>query len=197
MKKHLILDGLLSENHGYLKVSDAVSADISRTYISEYVRERGLERVADGLYMSSEAWLDGMYIVQFRYAQAVFSHESALYLLGMAEREPTRYSVTLYTGASTARLTKEGIKVYKVKRELFELGLSEAMSPVGHGLRVYDVERTICDLVRSRRTVEIQDYQSALKEYVTRKDKDIHRLMRYAELFSVDKIINQYLEVLL
>ena len=197
MKKSQILDGLLEENHGYLRVSDAVRAGISRTYISEYIKEHSLERVADGLYASLDAWPDGMYTIQFRYPQAVFSHESALYLLDMAEREPIRYSITLCTGASTTRLAKEGVKVYKVREGLFELGLSEAKTPIGHSLRVYDVERTICDLVRSRSTIEIQDFQTALKGYVLRKDKDISRLMRYAERFSVDRIINQYLEVLL
>jgi len=62
---------------------------------------------------------------------------------------------------------------------------------------VYNAERTICDLVRSRRNIEIQDLQSAVKGYVKRKNKNIPLLMRYAELFSVEKIIRQYLEVLL
>lgn len=197
MSKFDILDALVDDNNGYLKVSDAVEAGISRPHISQYVKSKKLERAAAGLYRSQDAWPDGMYVIQARYPQAIFSHETALYLLGLADRAPIKYSLTLEFGASTSRLAKQGVKVYKVKSELFDLGLSEAKSPTGHSLRTYNPERIICDLIRSRSSVEIQDTQTALKEYVRAKDKDIPKLISYAETFSVDKIVLQYLEVLL
>ena len=64
-------------------------------------------------------------------------------------------------------------------------------------MRTYRVERTVCDLFRSRSSIEIQTIQSALREYVRLKEKDIPLLMRYAKMFSVEKIVRQYLEVLL
>jgi hypothetical protein len=197
MGKFDTLDALLRGNIGFLKASDAISAGISRPYFSEYVRGRGLERIAHGLYMSQDAWDDGMYVIQTRYPAAVFSHETALYILNLAEREPVRYSLTLKAGANATGLTKQGVKVYKIKETLWGEGVMNAMSPVGHVLRVYNPERTICDLVRSRRNVEIQDLQAAIKEYVRQKKMNIPLLMRYAKSFSVDRIIRQYLEVLL
>lgn len=62
---------------------------------------------------------------------------------------------------------------------------------------VYDMERTICDLIRSRNHIEMQTYQDALKQYARRKDKNLRNLMNYAQLFRVEKILRQYLEVLL
>ena len=197
MSKFETLDSLLQKNNGFIKTSDAVSTGISRPYFSRYVRERGLERVAHGLYMSQDAWADDMYVIQVRYPLAVFSHETALYLLDLAEREPLRYSLTLKAGTNATGLTKQGVKVYKVKKELFGEGVMEAKSPAGHTLRVYNPERTICDLVRSRGTIEIQDFQAAIKDYVRRREKNLPLLMRYAKSFSVEKIIRQYMEVLL
>ena len=197
MKKTDILDALLLKNKGYLKSSDVALAGISRDYLGGYVRKHGLERIALGLYMSPDAWEDGMYIIQSRYPNSVFSHETALYLLNLAEREPLQYTVTLITGTGSTRLAKQGIKVYKVKSELFETGIVEAQTPTGHTVRTYNAERTICDLLRSRRNIEIQDFQAAIKGYVRMKEKNIPLLMRYAKLFSVEKQIRQYLEVLL
>ena len=197
MSKFETLDALLNNNSGFIKTSDATSADVSRAYFGEYIRERELERVAHGLYMSHEAWEDGMYVIQVRYPDAVFSHETSLYLLSLAEREPTQYAVTLRAGTNSAGLLKSGVKVYKVKIELFEEGIIEAQSPSGHTLRVYNPERTICDLIRSRRNIEIQDMQTAIKEYVRLREKNIPQLMRYAKAFSIEKIVRQYLEVLL
>jgi hypothetical protein len=197
MSKLEMLDALLHDNNGYLKTCDAVGAGVSRTYLSAYVQGRGLERVAHGLYASADAWDDGMFIIQTRYPTAIFSHETALYLLGLAEREPIRYSLTLKAGANTTGLTKQGIKVYKVKPELFDEGLTEAETPVGHTVRAYNPERTICDIIRSRRNIDNQDLQAAIKGYVRSKDKNIPLLLRYAKSFSVEKIVRQYLEVLL
>jgi len=52
-------------------------------------------------------------------------------------------------------------------------------------------------LFRSRRNVEIQDLQTAVREYLRRKEKNIPLLMRYAKSFAVEKIVRQYLEALL
>ncbi|MDR1185228.1 MAG: type IV toxin-antitoxin system AbiEi family antitoxin domain-containing protein [Coriobacteriales bacterium] len=196
-KKSETLDILLDKNLGYLKTADAIKAGISKVYLSNYVCKHNLERVSHGLYMSQDAWTDDLYVIQTRYPRAIFSHETALYLLGLGEREPTQYSVTLKTSMSATNLSKQGIKVYKIKEELFDLGLIKTKSPVGHLLRSYNAERTICDLVRSRSTVEIQDLQSALKEYFRKKEKNIPQLMRYAKLLSVENIIRHYTEVLL
>lgn len=197
MGKFETLDYLLLKNKGFLKTSDALEANVSKPYFSEYVKERGLERVAHGLYMSQEAWEDGMYVIQTRYPLAVFSHETALYLLNLAGREPIKYTLTLKSGANATGLTTQGVKVYKVRESLFDEGITEAKSPGGHVLRAYNAERTICDLVRSRRNIEIQDLQTAIREYVRLREKNIPQLMRYAKSFSVEKIIRKYLEVLL
>lgn len=188
---------LLQENHGFLKTSDVVGSGISRVALGDFVRKHGLERVAHGLYMSQDAWEDGMFVIQTRYPEAVFSHESALYLLDIANREPTPLTVTLKTGTNSTGLSRQGVKVYKVKAELWGEGIMEARSPSGHTVRTYNAERTLCDLFRSRRNMEIQDLQDAVKTYVRLKEKNIPLLMRFAKAFSVERIVRQYLEVLL
>jgi hypothetical protein len=197
LQKFETLDSILKINKGFIKTSDAIHAGISKTYFAEYVLKQGLERVAHGLYMSQDAWEDSMYVLQTRYPGLIFSHETALYLLNHAEREPTQYAITLKTGTSSTYLNKQGIKVYKVNAGLFDEGLIEVPSPSGHKLRAYNFERTICDLFRSRKNIEYQDLQSAVKEYLRSKEKDIPLLLRCAGLFSVDKALRQYLEVLL
>jgi hypothetical protein len=182
---------------GYIKTSEATNIGVSRAYFGEYVRGRGLNRVSHGLYMSQDAWDDGMYVIQARYSEAIFSHETAQYLLNLAEREPIQYAVTLKAGTNATGLTKHGIKVYKVKAELFYEGIIERISPFGHNVKTYSAERTVCDLIRSRRNIDIQDLQTAIKEYVRLKEKNIPLLMRYAKTFSIEKTVQRYLEVLL
>lgn len=65
--------------------------------------------------------------------------------------------------------------------------MTTGQTPFGHTVPVYDMERTICDLIRSRSRIEIQVFQSALKQYARRKDKNLRALMQYAAMFHVEK----------
>lgn len=62
---------------------------------------------------------------------------------------------------------------------------------------MYDIERTICDIVRSRNRLEYQVFQEALKSYVRRPGKKLIQLMQYASQFNVEEIVRKYVEVLL
>lgn len=197
MKSADKLTTLLKENKGFLKTSDAVAEGVSRTVLGDFVRHNNLERVAHGLYMSQDSWTDGLFVIQVRYPEAVFSHETALFLLHLADREPDPFSVTVKAGTNSVGLSQQGVKVYKVKKELFSEGIIETNSPSGHSVRTYNAERAICDLFRSRNRIEIQDLQAAIKEYVRLKEKNIPQLLRYARAFSVEKQVQQYLEALL
>lgn len=191
------LDGLLAEQDGMLQTSQAVARGIVKPIFYEYIKERKLEQVAHGIYVSEDTWIDAMFLLHLRCGQAVFSHESALFFHDLTDREPSPYAITVRRGYSTTRLKAEGLSVYTIKPELFDVGVSSGQTPFGHTVSVYDMERTICDLLRSRSRIEIQTFQGALKAYARRKDKNLRALMQYAGMFKVEKILRQYLEVLL
>ena len=191
------LDGLLAEQDGMLQTSQAVARGIVKPIFYEYIKERKLEQVAHGIYVSEDTWIDAMFLLHLRCGQAVFSHESALFFHDLTDREPSPYAITVRRGYSTTRLKAEGLSVYTIKPELFDVGVSSGQTPFGHTVPVYDMERTICDLLRSRSRSEIQTFQGALKAYARRKDKNLRALMQYAGMFKVEKILRQYLEVLL
>ena len=191
------LDRLLTEHDGMLQTAQVIASGIVKPIFYEYVKEKNLQQVAHGIYVSEDAWVDAMFLLHLRCNQAVFSHESALFFHDLTDREPSKYSVTVRRGYSPTRLKAEGLSVYTMKPELFDVGLSSGQTPFGHTVPVYDMERTICDLLRSRSRIEIQTFQGALKAYACRKDKNLRALMQYAGMFKVEKILRQYLEVLL
>ena len=191
------LDRLLTEHDGMLQTAQVIASGIVKPIFYEYVKEKNLQQVAHGIYVSEDAWVDAMFLLHLRCNQAVFSHESALFFHDLTDREPSKYSVTVRRGYSPTRLKAEGLSVYTMKQELFDVGLSSGQTPFGHTVPVYDMERTICDLLRSRSRIEIQTFQGALKAYARRKDKNLRALMQYAGMFKVEKILRQYLEVLL
>ena len=120
-----------------------------------------------------------------------------LYFHKLTDREPLKYTITVRTGYNPSRLQEDRFQVYTVKKELHEIGITTMKTSFGHAVPVYDMERTICDLLRSRNNIEIQVFQDALKQYAIRKDKNLRVLMKYAALFHVENILRPYLEVLL
>jgi predicted transcriptional regulator of viral defense system len=185
------------QNHDILTASIAEKAGMSKFKFYKFVKENGYEQISRGMYVAQDEWVDELYMIHQRCPQGVFSHDEAFYHYGLTDREPLVHTLTIYSGYNAHRLVADGYKVYTVKKELLEVGKTIVEDNCGNQIPMYDLERTICDLVRSRNSIEIQDFNSALKSYVSRKDKDLNILMEYAKLFRVDKILRKYMEVLL
>lgn len=185
------------DTSGMLLTKNAIQGGIKKDDFYRFIAANHFEKAAHGIYLSPEAWEDESFVLHQRCPQAVFSHDEALFFHGLTDREPIQRTLTIYSGYNTQKLKESGTKVFTVKKELLNVGKIEVENSYGHKIPVYDLERTICDLMRSRRYFEIQDFQTTIKTYVKRPDKDLNKLMAYAPLFRVEKRIRQYMEVLL
>jgi len=183
------LNELIKEKNGLVFTKDVVKAGIPKSYLAELVKKGELERVGHGIYINVDAFEDKMFSLQQRREAIAFSHDTALFLHDLSDRDPLSYSVTVPTGYNTKNIKNEGVNVFTIKRELYPLGLTTLQTPFGNAVKTYNMERTICDMIRSRNQMDIAILTDALKRYVKRKDKNIPRLMEYAESFRIDKII--------
>ena len=191
------IKGLLEQQKGMIQTAQVVEAGISKPTFYKYVEENHLEKMAHGIYISEDICVDSMYIMHLRCEQIIYSHETALFFHDLTDREPDKYSVTVKTGYNPSRLKKDGMQVHCIKRELYDLGRTTMETTFGNEVPVYDMERTVCDVIRNRSNIEIQVFQDTLKRYAKRKDKNLRRLMQYAKALHVEKVLRQYLEVLL
>lgn len=181
-----------------LHVTEAVEdLDISAPSVYRFIKKEGMERISKGVYAYPDTWIDEMKLLSERSHLAVFSHESALLLHNLTDREPSALTVTVPSDYNAGHLVKTGVRVFYVKPELLAVGKIELPSPEGNPVPCYDLERTICDIIRSRSKIDTQVILDALKAYVKRKDKRLDTLNEYAKKFRLTKLISQYLEVLL
>ena len=187
----------LMDTSGMLLARNVMASGISKYDFYQFIRNNKLEKISHGVYLSPEAWEDPAYVLHLRCPQAVFSHDEALYYHDLVDHEPMQQTITVYSGYNTKSLKASGVKVYSVKKELLNLGLISITNSFGHEIPIYDLERTICDLIRSRSRFDFQDFQSALRRYAIRHDKDLNKLMQYADKLRVQRVLKQYIEVLL
>lgn len=71
------LDLLFQQNNGIVKTSQVLENGTTKSTFYAYAKQRCVKQVTHGIYVSSDAWIDAMYVLHLRCAQAVFSHESA------------------------------------------------------------------------------------------------------------------------
>lgn len=192
-----ILKKKLSENKGVLLSKEVDKLKIPRKYISKLVEQNILEKVDRGIYFSTDNFEDEMFKIQAKYKQSVFSHETALYLHDLTDRDPLKYSVTVKSGYKYTNLSNNGIKVYTIKKDFFDIGIIQTETPYGHTVNTYNMERTICDTVRSRNRIDSSVFADAIKRYVAKSSKNLQLLMEYAEKFMIKNILSKYLEVML
>ena len=81
------LDRLLTEHDGMLQTAQVIASGIVKPIFYEYVKEKNLQQVAHGIYVSEDTWIDAMFLLHLRCGQAVFSHESALFFHDLTDRE--------------------------------------------------------------------------------------------------------------
>lgn len=187
---------LLKRNNGYIFTSEVVSQGISRTYLAEFVKNNHLEKVAKGIYISEDTWEDELFILQRQYSNIIFSGETALYLHELIDREYNEISISVKARFSGTRLREKGIIISREKDSIFGMGATSVVTNFGNKVIVYDRERSICDLIKNRKKVEVQNYQTAIKTYMRSQKKDLSLLVKYAERMKLRDEVMKYVEVL-
>lgn len=191
------IEELLEESEdGTITSAQVVDAGLYRGVLQGLVRKGEVYRFGRGLYVKSTVWEDDFYLLQRKYSRGIYSHDTALYLLGYSDRAPAKYTMTFPKGYNAVSLKNENLTVRRVVRENYEPGIIQIQSPSGNPIRVYCLERTLCDILRGSGS-DIQIVVDAMRRYAASKDRNIHLLMEYAELLRVKPKVLRYMEVLL
>lgn len=87
------------------------------------------------------------------------------------------------------------LEIHYYTNDRHELGIT-TVKEGNNEFRIYDMEKTVVDIVFYREKVGIEETREVLVTYLQKKERDLNRLMQYAKLMKCDKIMRQYLEVL-
>ena len=184
-------------NNGTVTTTMVVAAGFSRGNIKYLVDKGMIEKSSRGIYILPEVWEDEIFNLQNRFKRGIYSHETALFLWDLTDRTPNRYHMTFPMNYNLTNPKKENIRCVQCKKEIYDLGIEEVTTPGGNIVRVYSVERTLCDILKTHSHVDIQVVTEAFKRYAANSNKNIPVLSEYAKLLKVETKLRSYLEVLL
>jgi len=192
-----ILREISNENNGLIFTRIAIEKGITRSNLSKLCERGKITRIAYGQYVLSDNLYDELLSLQIRSKYIIFSHETALFLNGISDRTPFEHTVTIPTSRTLSPSMSEECKIYYIKDELHDLGKVELTTPMGNKVWTYDMDRTICDIVRSRRRMADETFITSIKNYAASSDKNLSNLSLYATKMRILSQVRQYLEVLL
>lgn len=202
MKKNKIdeLKNLFESKKGYATTQELEGYKLHNRSINKLQKDGYIEKVKRGLYKwtgyefeGRESWVDAYHIVP----NGVICSFSAIAYYNLTTFIPKNIDIAVLRNSVRPTLPKyPPIKLYYFSQKQYELGIS-SLEVQGYKIKIYDIEKAVCDCVRLRNQIGIDIMIEVLKEYMKRKDRNIDRLMKYADILRIKKIISPYLEAMI
>lgn len=183
----------LNNNHGYITTAEFLALGINKPLIQKFINEGLIKKVSYGLYMDNSILKDEYYILQKKYPLAIFSYNTALYILNLTNRTPTQIDITV----PRDKKVRGNYNIHRVSKKYYNIGIIEAESPNGNPIKIYNAERCICDMLRTEGEFDLELQNRVLDYYFSSKDKNIDLLLEYAEIFNIYEKVNTIVEVMM
>lgn len=187
------IEMIMENHHGTVIGSDLDKHEIPRVYLDSMDKEGKVKRVHRGVYVRNDSLADEMYALQRKYKYWIFSHDTALFIHGLLDSEPSKYSVTAPARYRVDTGTAEKVNAYSIKDEYHEMGLENIISSFGNPIRVYNIERTICDLIKFRKRMDVHLINSALKRLLELETIDYSLLLQYGKKLRIESVLDKNL----
>ena len=182
--------------NGYLTTKDVTDNNISRIYLTKLIKEDKIERVSRGVYIKKNVLVDEFIVLQGKSKYAIYSNTTALYLQGFSNRLPIRYDITIKSGYKGSLQREDNVNLFYTKKELLDLGVINYKLDSGNIIRVYDLDKTICDIIKNKKRIDAEIFNKAIREYFYSKKKNTLKLYEYAKKMNIYNKVRDTFEVL-
>jgi predicted transcriptional regulator of viral defense system len=192
-------EAIFREYGGQLRMSEAIGHGISR-YSLYKMRDNGIiEQVSRGIYRLVDLppiTNPDLVTVSLRFPKAVICLISALSYHQITTQIPHEISVAVPRNARMPSLDSPPVHAYKFSHEAFIAGIEEHQID-GVPVQIYNPEKTLADCFKYRNKLGMDVILESLKLYKSQKSYSLDKLLKYARICRVDKIMKPYLEAII
>ena len=198
-KKDERIHKVFKKYKGFARTKDILAAGIHTRNIKR-VREkeqvvqvkRGLYRLADIPLISNQGFVDLAHAVP----GGVICLLSALSYYELTTFNPSVISMAICRGSRKPKINYPPVEFYHFSKKQFEAGINK-IKVKGHEIRIYNPEKTICDCFRYRNKLGLDIAKEGLSEYLKRKDRDLEKLLEYAEICRIKPLLQTWLNAII
>ena len=182
--------------NGYLITKNVTDNNIPRIYLTKLIKENKIERVSRGVYIKKNFLVDEFVVLQSKSKYAIYSNTTALYLHGLSNRIPIRYDITIKSGYKGSLQKEDNVNLFYTKNELLDLGVINYKLNSGNIIKVYDLDKTICDIIKNKKKIDAEIFNKAIREYFYSQKKNTLKLYEYAKKMNIYNKVRDTFEVL-
>ncbi|MCX6162882.1 MAG: hypothetical protein NTV87_16300 [Ignavibacteriae bacterium] len=191
----------IKQQGGYATMKGLKEAKYQTRDIRKYVNQNMIEKVKPGLYRLPDT---GFYKnVNLSFVDAcnaiptgVICLGSAINYYNLSTYNPREIHIAVLNSEKPVKIIYPPVKFYYFRKNQYETGIEIIKTKYGD-IRIYDIEKTICDIFRFRNEYGDEIALESLRNYTKRKDADYNKLRRYSKICRVYSIINPYLKGLI
>lgn len=188
---------LVQKNNGYITTKEVVDNGLNKMALKRLYDGGLLARVSTGYYSLPNIINDDYYKIISKSKNAIFSYATALFLHNLSDRTPLYFDITVPRGYGGPLQNIDTVSLHYVDNSILNLGIQTIKSPFGMDIKCYDIERTICDIIRDKNHMDKEIYTKALKWYAERKDKNMLKLAKYSKKLNIEKEVAEIMQVIL
>ncbi len=191
------LEELFQENEGLLKTKQLEDNGIYYRKRQKLIENGEIEMVRRGYYqMTVQSNFSDVPLIISMFPDAIFCMDSALQCYGYTEHTPTEWHIAVSDRSSRKkfRIDYPFIQPHFIIDEKLNIGVTEGMID-DCKVRIYDRERTICDILLHKNKMDAEVYNFAIQSYIHDEKKDISRLIPYARKLRVEKKVREILGI--
>lgn len=188
----------LSEDQKIFSMQELKNKGLSQYKVSKLVRQGKLIKLNKSYYENADYCGEesDFYYVEAYASKGVICLLSAAVYYHLTAFIPDAVDVAIPRKAKVSTIPDwPQMNVHHYTDDRYELG-AITVREGKNAFRIYDMEKTVVDIVFYREKVGIEETREILVNYLKRKDRNLNRLLKYAELMKCDKTMRQYLEVL-
>ena len=187
---------IINSNGGIITSKDANQKGISRTILSQMVKNDVLERIDRGIYATEQFIYDELYIFQIKHSNIIYSYNTALYLLNKTERTPEKMDITT-TRNNSLGYCKDVANIHRVNDEIIDLGKIKVATNTGKEVFSYNLEKTIVDIIANRNVMSIELSNKIIGNCIKEKSFNVNLMFEYAKKMKVYDKVKNYMEAII
>jgi len=192
---------ILNRHNGYARMKDLKNASVQIRDVANLVHKGVIEKIKPGLYRLAELQqVDGIPISFIDVCQAipkgVICLLSALEFFNLTTFNPSEVYIALPHSAKAPKIEYPPVRFFYFRDRFYEFSIQSIKSK--HGvIRIYDREKSLCDMFRYRKKLGEDIALEALKNYLKLREANVNKLLEVAVRCQVKTTMVPYLKALI
>jgi len=183
---------LVKKNNGIITTKTITMYNIPRIYLTKLTRENKLYRIARGIYSTEKIIVDPYFKMQNDSKKIIFSHFTSLKIQGIYKNIDKTAHISVPQGYNAKKFNNQ--KVFYNSLKSYKAGMINYMYN-GHNIKIYDLERTVCDIIKDHSRFEEIEYNKFINYYFNKTNLNYKKLLEYSKVLRISKIVHHYLSL--